>query len=69
MINNTTSNITAKTIQNEVSAMTAAATINTTLLDNLAILVDIERKFDIIAEILANQGDYPTDNSKKSMNN
>ena len=68
-MNNTTSNITAKTIQNEVSAITAAATINTTLLDNLAILVDIERKFDIIAEILANQGDYPTDNSKKSMNN
>ena len=70
MINNTTSNITAKTIQNEAATMTTTTvTINATLVGNLAILADIERKFDIIAEILANQGDYPTDNSKKSMNN
>ena len=51
------------TNQNEASTatMTTAATINATLVDNLAVLVDIERKLDIIAEILANQSDHPAD--------
>ena len=51
------------TNQNEASTatMTTAATINATLVDNLAVLVDIERKLDIIAEILANQDDHPAD--------
>ena len=51
------------TNQNEASTatMTTAATINATLVDNLAVLVDIERKLDIIAEILANQDEHPAD--------
>ena len=60
-MSNTTSNITAKTIQNEVSAMatTTTTTINATLVGNLAILLDIMRKLDIIAEILADQDEHP----------
>ena len=60
-MSNTTSNITAKTIQNEVSAMamTTTTTINATLVGNLAILLDIMRKLDFIAEILADQDEHP----------
>ena len=70
MINNTTSNITAKTIQNEVSAMamTTTATINATLVGNLAILADIERKLDIIAEILADQDEHPFGKTETTQN-
>ena len=60
LINNTTSNITAKTIQNEAATMTTTTTtINATLVGNLAILLDIMRKLDIIAEILADQDEHP----------
>ena len=60
-MSNTTSNITAKTIQNEVSAMamTTTATINATLVGNLATLLDIMRKLDIIAVILSDQDEHP----------
>ena len=36
---------------------TTIANINATLVNNLAILADIQRKIDILSEILADQGD------------
>jgi hypothetical protein len=49
-------------------AMTTTATINATLVGNLAILADIERKLDIIAEILADQDEHPFGKTETTQN-
>ena len=41
----------------EARTTTTIANINATLVNNLAILADIQRKIDILSEILADQGD------------
>ena len=42
----------------EARTTTTIANINATLVNNLAILADIQRKIDILSEILTDQGDH-----------